>query len=188
VPPPFDVVRRGFDRGQVLSYVRVLSERVRDLESRLTAEGSVPEAADRTARDPLEGVADHLRGLLEAFDDEVGRQRRKAELEATVVTAEARTAAAQMRLEAQAVHEDAVAEARRILLVAREEAAAVRTEATTLRESAIADLRAIRDRMRRSLNELEAGIGEGESPQVIVLDEPGEESPSIEQPESAPGK
>jgi hypothetical protein len=190
VPPPFDVARRGFDRGQVLAHVRALAERIRDLESRLArSEHARAEAKAGRSEDPLAGASDHVRGLLEAFDEEVDRQRRRAELEATVVTAEARTAAAQMRLEAQNVHEEAVAEARRIVSVAREEAAAMRTEAATMREAALADLRAIRDRMRRSLEELEVGVDQGEPHQVIVLDEPpaGDASP-VREAGSAAGK
>ena len=189
VPPPFDVVRRGFDRGQVLLHLRALADRIRDLESRVaTTDGSstAEPSTGEGAGDPLDGVSEHLRALLGAFDEEVARQRRKAKREATVVTAEARTAAAQMRLEAQDVHEEAVSEARRILLVAREEAAAVRAEATSLRESAIADLRSIRERMRRSLDELESSIDQGGAERVIVLDEPpAKDQPTLPQASSS---
>ncbi|HEX6331212.1 MAG TPA: hypothetical protein VF129_07990 [Actinomycetota bacterium] len=193
IPPPFDVVKRGFDRGQVLAHLRVLSDRIRELEMRLASANGAPGAAT-TAQAPgdrLEGVPDHLRAVLAAFDDEVARQRRKAELEATMVVAEARTAADQMRLEAQNAHEEAVAEARRILVVAEEEATTVRTEAATVRESAIADLRTIQDRMRKSLDELETsidqgeheiGIDQGEPEHVILLDDaPAGDLPPIPQ-------
>lgn len=190
VPPPFDIARRGFDRGQVLAVIRMLTERIRDLESRLAhSEHALAEEQARRSDDPLEGTPDHVRELLEAFDEEVHRQRRRAELEATVVTAEAQTAAAQMRLEAQNAHEEAMAEARRIVSMAQDEAATMRTEAATMQEAAIDGLRAIRDRMRRSLEELEAGVDQGEARRVIVLDERSANGPPpIREAEGAANK
>jgi hypothetical protein len=176
--PSFDVVRRGFDREQVLGHLRTLGERVRDLEERATrAEAALAEArrGDPADRDPMERVAEHVRGLVEGFDQEVDRQRRKAELEATVMLAEARTEAAQLRLDARAAEEESVAEAQRLLRVAREEAATIRGEALSLREAALTEVRAIHDRMRSSLRELEAGlVGRDVGDRVIVLAEPAE--------------
>lgn len=174
---PFDVVRRGYDPDQVLRRLRELGDRIRDLESgmqdgeiRLPDAPAAPE--DSTPTDPLVGVAEHIRGLVEAFDREIGRQRRTAELEATVVVAEARTEAAQARLDARAAEEGALAEAERLLRAAREEAETMRRDALTLRESTLIELREIRDRMRTSLFELESGLPEDvDGARVIVLED-----------------
>jgi hypothetical protein len=173
---PFDVVRRGFDREQVLEYLRTLGNHIRVLEARLAAgephEGSVPGGLT-SAADPLDGVAEHVRELVEAFDREIDRQRRKAELETTVLLAEARTEAAQMRLDARTAEEEALAEAERILKVARADAETLQREAIVLRESTLADLREMRDHMRTSLFELESGLpDDADRGRVIVLEDP----------------
>jgi hypothetical protein len=174
---PFDVVRRGYDRDQVLRRLRELGDRIRDLESGMeVGEIRLPDAPapleDAPPADPLVGVAEHIRELVEAFDREIDRQRRKAELEATVVVAEARTEAAQMRLDARAAEEQALAEAERLLTVAREDAETLRRDALALRESTLIDLREIRDRMRTSLFELESGLPEDvDAGRVVVLED-----------------
>jgi hypothetical protein len=190
---PFDVVRRGFDREQVLERLRALGERIRELESRVAnGEVRLPDAPGRpdapSPKDPLDGVAEHVRDLVEAFDQEIDRQRRKAELEATVVIAEARTEAAQMRLDARAAEEDSLAEAERILKVAKADAETLRREALVLRESTLTELRGIRDRMRTSLLELESGLPEDvDGGRVIVLEEaPLGTHPPVAQPGGPP--
>jgi hypothetical protein len=186
-PPPappsdqitFDVVRRGFDRVQVTERLGALGERIRELETGLAgARGALAEAGGTSVSDPFEAVSRHVRELVEAFDHEVDRQRRKAELEATVVMAEARTEAAQMRLEARAAEEEALAEAERLLRVAQADAATLRREALALRESTLTELRGIRDRMRSSLHELESGLSvDGDGGRVIVLEEAQHDGP-----------
>jgi hypothetical protein len=191
--PPFRVVRRGFDRAQVLEHVRRADERVAELEHRL--EQALVELADAqwqlgalkreregapsAERDPYEGVSEHVMELVRAFDREKELLRRRAELEATGLVAEARTEAARMRLEIQGAEERAHAQIQHLLAEAEEEAERVRAELAPLRELALSQARAIRDRMRLSLLELDAILppepAEAPAPnEVIVLEEASE--------------
>lgn len=200
VVPPFDIVRRGFDRDQVLEHLSRAEERAAELESRL--EGALiqlaetrrelfearrePESAPEAARDPLEGVSEHVLELVRGFDREVERLRRRAELDATGIVAEARTEAARMRLEAQGAEERARAQVEVLLGEAREEAESVRAQLAPLRELTLSQARAIRDRMRISLLELDAILPEDPpEDRVVVLGEaPQTPAPPLDLPPS----
>ena len=187
--PPFRVVRRGFDRQQVLEHVSRAEERAAELESRLE-EALIrlaetrrelleaqrePDPAPGADRDPYEGVSEHMMELVRGFDREVERLRRRAELDATVILAEARTEAARMRLQAQREEEQARAHVEQLIDEARREAESVRAQLAPLRELTIGHARAIRDRMRISLLELDAMIpADPTDEQVIVLGEASE--------------
>jgi hypothetical protein len=184
---PFDVVRRGYDREQVLEHLGRAEERAAELESRLeealiqlaetrrelmeARRAPEPSVADR---DPFEGVSEHLLEVIRAFDDDVARLRRRAELEATGIVADARTEAARMRLDAQGEEERARARAEELLGEAEREAESIRAQLAPLRELTLSQARAIRDRMRISLIELDAVLPAELEPQVIVLEEPVE--------------
>ena len=119
--------------------------------------------------------------LVRGFDREVERLRRRAEFEATGVVAEARTEAARMRLEAQGAEDRARAQVEQLLGEAQQEAESVRAQLAPLRELTLSQARAIRDRMRISLLELEAILpaDPAEEPAqepVIVLGEASEPS------------
>lgn len=187
--PPFQIVRRGFNREQVLQHVSRAEERAAELESRLE-EALIqlaetrrellearrePDPAPGADRDPYEGVSEHVMELVRGFDREVERLRRRAELDATGIVAEARTEAARMRLEAQGAEEQARAQVERLIGEATEEAESVRAHLAPLRELTLGHARAVRDRMRISLLELDALLpSDPEQEQVIVLGEASE--------------
>lgn len=204
--PPFRVVRRGFAREQVLEHLRRVDDRVAELEERLEqalidlaearrelgALRREHEATETIERDPYEGISEHVMELVRGFDREIDRLRRRAEFEATGVVAEARTEAARLRLEAQGAEERAREQVEIVLGEARREAESVRAQLAPLRELALSQARAIRDRMRVSLIELDAilpseaadepDVGPREGP-VIVLGEAAETpSPPLDVP------
>ena len=203
--PSFEVVRKGFNREQVLVHLRLLGERVSELETRLDrakrdlrsaqielarTENERDEARrkadDLQARvdDPAAGdrepyaVSTHMMELAREFDRDVDLLRTKADLEAKRVVAEARTDAANRRIEAVGALKEARAKAERLLQEARDDAAEVRAQVAPLRELTISQAEALRDRMRTSLLELEAlmAVRSGDEP-VIVVGEAQEEQP-----------
>ena len=193
--PPFPIVRRGFAREQVLEHLGRANERVAELEGRLEqalidlAEARRElhtllrerDAAASAERDPYEAVSEHVMDLVRGFDREVERLRRRAEFEATGVVAEARTEAARMRLEAQGAEDRARTQVEQLLGEAQQEAESVRAQLAPLRELTLSQARAIRDRMRISLLELDAILpaDPAEEPAqepVIVLGEASEPS------------
>ena len=135
----------------------------------------------------MAGVSRHVTDLLRGFDEEIERQRRGVELEFTGMLAEARTEAAQLRIDAQTEADQARGRADRLLREAQEEAARVRSEMEALRGSTLDELRGMRDRMRSSLKELEVALPEDEeSGQVIVLGDT-EHVPPAPRPAPPPG-
>ena len=210
--PPFRIVRRGFDREQVQERLSRAEDRASrsegraaELESRLEqalielAEARRELAEARTEhdppatveRDPYEGVSEHVMELVRGFDREVDRLRRRAELDASGIVAEARTEAARMRLEVQKAEERARAQVELLLGEARKEAEDVRAQLAPLRELTLSQARAIRDRMRISLLELDAILPyEPAEEPVIVLGEASDApAPPVDlPPPSPPGK
>ncbi len=192
--PSFDLVRRGYSPDQVREHLKRGEERMRELEARLArAVGELADArqsvesAATARRDPLEGVSQHVVDLVRGFDEEIERQRRMADLEATGLLAEARTEAARMRMDAQSVADQSRGQAERMLAEAREEAARIREQVETLRASTMSDVRELRDRMRASLRELDAAVpDEPGQPRVIVLEEPVGKVPPAPQPSAPP--
>ena len=122
--------------------------------------------------------------LVRGFEREVERLRRRAELDATGIVAEARTEAARMRLDAQGAEERARAQVEQLLGEAREEAEGVRAQLAPLREMTLNQARAIRDRMRISLLELDEILPEDlAEDRVVVLGEASETSvPPLDMP------
>jgi hypothetical protein len=176
--PRFEVVRHGFDPDQVLEHLRGMDQRQRDLERRLRAAiddlAEARRATEAAAADQpgsIEAASARVMELIRGFEQETERQRRRAELEATGIVAEARTDAARARMEAQAVEEEARNRSRRVLEEAEQEAARVRAELAPLRETTLREFRAIRDRMRISLQELDAVLPDDADRRVIVIDE-----------------
>jgi len=198
-PPSFRVVRKGFDQEQVKSHLRMVGERVSGLESRLDraqrdlqqarvgleqSQGDRDEArreleelrrtidsSPAPDRDPYEGISEHVLQLVREFDRDVELLHGKADLEARRLVAEARTDAANRRIEAMEAEKEARALAERLLKEARDEAANVKAQLEPLREWTVSQAEAIRDRMRTSLLELDAVMeGSDEEPVIVVSD------------------
>jgi chromosome segregation ATPase len=198
-------VRKGLDQEQVLDHLRLVGQRVSDLESRLDrAQRDLQQArvgleqsqSDRdqalrkveelrqeidsspTPHDPYEGISEHVLQLVREFDRDVELLRGKADLESRRLVAEARTDAANKRIEAMEEEKEARGLAERLLKEAREEAANVKAELAPLREWTVSQAQAIRERMRTSLLELDAVMAEGSDEEpVIVVGEAHESQP-----------
>jgi chromosome segregation ATPase len=204
--PSFRVVRKGFDQEQVLGHVRLVGQRVSDLESRLDraqrdleqarveleqsqrdgdqARGKIQELQQKIdssptpQRDPYEGISEHVLQLVREFDRDVELLREKANLESRRLVAEARTDAANKRIEVIEAEKEARALAERLLKEARDEAANVKAQLAPLREWTMSQAQAIRERMRTSLLELDAVMAEGsEQEPVIVVGDAQEDQP-----------
>jgi len=203
---PFEVVRKGFRREQVLAYLHLVEERISDLETRLDqtkrdlrqahadlerTEHERDEARRRLGE--LEatdegssvvgeipaGVSQQVMELVQNFDRDVDLLRTKADLEARRIVAEARTEAANKRIEGVGALREAREQADRLLQQAREEAADVRAHLRPLRELALSEAEALRDRMKTSLLELEAAMGVvSRDDPLIVLGEAQEQHPA----------
>jgi DNA repair exonuclease SbcCD ATPase subunit len=203
--PSFKIVRKGFDQEQVLGHLRLVGQRVSELESRLDrAQRDLQQARagldqslsdrDQARRkveelqqkidsspapdDPYEGISEHVLQLVREFDRDVELLRGKADLESRRLVAEARTDAANKRIEAMEAEKEARGLAERLLKEAREEAANVKAELAPLREWTVSQAEAIRERMRTSLLELDAVMAEGSDQEpVIVVGEAQEGQP-----------
>jgi chromosome segregation ATPase len=207
-------VRRGFDQEQVLGHLRLVGQRVSDLESSLDraqrdlqqarvgleqsqrdrdqARGEIEELRQKIDssptphRDPYEGVSKHVLQLVREFDRDVELLRGKADLESRRLVAEARTDAANKRIEAIGAEKEARALAERLLKEARDEAANVKAQLAPLREWTVSQAQAIRERMRSSLLELDAVMTEGSDEEpVIVVGEAQEGQPGETREEHA---
>jgi len=205
--PSFRIVRKGFDQEQVLGHLRLVGQRVSDLESRLDrtqhdlgqarvglqqsqrdrdqARGMVEElrqqidSSPTPHRDPYEGIPEHVLQLVREFDRDVQLLRGKADLESRRLVAEARTDAANKRIEAIEAEKEARALAERLLKEARDEAANVKAQLAPLREWTVSQAQAIRERMRTSLLELDSVMAEGSDQEpVIVVGEAQEGQPA----------
>jgi hypothetical protein len=219
--PSFKTVWKGFDQEQVLSHLRLVGQRVSDLELRLDrAQRDLQQARagleqsqsdrDQARRkveelrqkidssptphgDPYEGISEHVLQLVREFDRDVELLRGKADLESRRLVAEARTDAANKRIEAMEAEKEARALAERLLKEAREEAANVKAELAPLRDWTVSQAEAIRERMRTSLLELDAVMAEGSDQEpVIVVGEaqdgqPGETREDHAVPGDSPG-
>jgi chromosome segregation ATPase len=204
--PSFRIARKGFDQEQVLAHVRLVGERVSDLESKLgraerdlqqarvgleqsqrdrdQARGEVEELRQKIDssptpdREPYEGISEHVLQLVREFDRDVELLRGKADLESRRLVAEARTDAANKRIEAIEAEKEARALAERLLKEARDEAANVKAQLAPLREWTVSQAQAIRERMRTSLLELDAVMAEGSDQEpLIVVGEAQEDQP-----------
>jgi hypothetical protein len=181
--PVFKTVKRGFDPGQVLEYLKKLGERVQGLEGQLAqAQRDLDQARGRTAApsDPYAGVSTHVAALLRGFDQEVDRARAKAEADAGRIQAEAK---AKADLEIGQAHEAAER---------------IRMDQERLRDSSAMSLRSMRDHMAKSLHEIEAALesvpgGSTQAPEgegVMVLheaDRPATAGVSVPNPPSETG-
>jgi septal ring factor EnvC (AmiA/AmiB activator) len=195
--PSFRIVRKGFDQEQVLGHLRLVGQRVSDLESRLDraqrdlqqarvgleqsqrdrdqARGKVEElrqqidSSPTPRRDPYEGIPEHVLQLVRKFDRDVELLRGKADLESRRLVAEARTDAANKRIEAMEAEKETRALAERVLTEARDEAANVKAQLAPLREWTMSQAQAIRERMRSSLLELDAVMIEGADQEPVIM-------------------
>ncbi|HEY6651281.1 MAG TPA: hypothetical protein VI364_03190, partial [Actinomycetota bacterium] len=112
--------------------------------------------------------------------------RGKADLESRRLIAEARTDAANKRIEAMEAEKETRALAERVLKEARDEAANVKAQLAPLREWTMSQAQAIRERMRSSLLELDAVMVEGADQEpVIMLGEAKEGQPGETREEHA---
>ena len=208
--PSFEVVRKGFNREQVLAHLHLVGKRISDLETRLDrtkrelrkanadmdrAENERDEARRRVDElqsmvdvassgdlDPSERVSNQVMELVQNFDRDVELLRTKADLEARRIVAEARTDAANKRIEGVGALREAREQADRLLEQARDEAADVRAHLRPLRELALSEAEALRDRMKTSLLELEAAMGVVSKEQPVIVVGEAQEEPSSEAP------
>lgn len=195
--PSFRIVRKGFDQEQVLGHLRLVGQRVSDLESRLDraqrdlqqarvgleqsqrdrdqARGKVEELRQKvdssppSDRDPYEGISEHVLQLIREFDRDIELLRGKADLESRRLIAEARTDAANKRIEAMEAEKETRALAESVLKEARDEAANVKAQLAPLREWTMSQAQAIRERMRSSLLELDAVMIEGSDQEPVIM-------------------
>jgi cell division septum initiation protein DivIVA len=212
--PSFEVVKKGFNREQVRMHLLLVGERMSDLETRLDrttrdlrhAELELERSRDECEqerrrvdelqsmidslspgdRDPYAGVSQQVMDLLHEFDRGVELLRTKADIESRRIIAEARTEAANRRIEALGSVKEARAQAERLLQQARDDAADIRAQLRPLRELTMSQAEAFRDRLKTSLLELEAlmAVRSADEP-VIVLGEPVDEA-ADEAPNEAP--
>jgi chromosome segregation ATPase len=215
--PSFRIVRKGFDQEQVLGHLRLVGQRVSDLESRLDrAQRDLQQARvgleqsqrdrDQTRRkvdelrqkidssppprrDPYEGMSEHVLQLVREFDRDVELLRGKADLESRRLIAEARTDAANKRIEAMEAEKETRALAERVLKEARDEAANVKEQLAPLREWTMSQAQAIRERMRSSLLELDAVMADGadQEPVIVVGEAQGDQPEGTREDHAVPG-
>jgi cell division septum initiation protein DivIVA len=185
----FEIVRKGFNREQVTAHLQLVGKRISDLQTRLdratrdlrTTQADLERSRNGSdeARGGVDrGVSEHVIELVREFDRDVELLRTKADLESQRIVAEARTEAANKRIEAVGSVREARAQADRLLQEARADAAEIRAQLKPLRELTLSQAEALRDRMKTSLMELEAfmAVRVGEAP--IVVGEAQEEQPS----------
>ena len=120
-------------------------------------------------RDPYEGVSEHVLQLIREFDRDIELLRGKADLESRRLIAEARTDAANKRIEAMEAEKETRALAESVLKEARDEAANVKAQLAPLREWTMSQAQAIRERMRASLLELDAVMIEGSDQEPVIM-------------------
>jgi chromosome segregation ATPase len=215
--PSFRIVRKGFDQEQVLGHLRLVGQRVSDLESRFEraqrdlqqarvgleqsqrdrdqARGEIAELRQKVDssptphREPYEGISQHVLQLVREFDRDVELLRGKADLESRRLVAEARTDAANKRIEAIQEEKEARALAERLLKEARDEAANVKAQLAPLREWTVSQAQAIRERMRTSLLELDSVMAEGsdQEPVIVVGEAQEDQSEGTREDHRVPG-
>jgi DivIVA domain-containing protein len=188
--PEFEMVRRGYDPGQVRAYLRLVADRVQMLEAHVRQLGSELDEARRrkdealagstAGADPYEAMSVRLADLMRTFDADVARLRGEAQTEADRIVAEAKAEGDRTRADAERADQDARAQAERLVREAREEADRVVSSAKAFRETAMDEFRAMRDRMLKSARALEALLEEEPSERVIVLEDADESSPWAE--------
>jgi chromosome segregation ATPase len=216
--PSFEIVRKGFNRDQVLAHMRLVGERVLDLETRLDRAkldlsetwGELERSRDELEQErrrvdelesmvdaeaddhnPYTSVPEHVMDLLHEFDRDVELLRAKADVESRRIVAEARTEAANKRIEALGSVKEARVQAERLLQQARDDAADLRAQLKPLRELTLSQAECFRDRLKTSLLELEAlmAVRSADDP-VIVVGEARHEPPAevpAERPSPANG-
>jgi len=200
-PPTFNLVRRGFDPDQVVTYLRGVAQRVQALETKVhDLEKERDEArrerdialeawdqAKESRGDPYGAMSAHVADLVRAFDEEVERLRRDAQAEADRILTRAKSEAERTQLEVQGAEAEARTQAEHIVRQAREEAdqivAQARVEADRVQRDLLAmhgstlnELRIIRDHMANSIKELE-GVLNGDRV-VVVGEADGEGAPA----------
>jgi cell division septum initiation protein DivIVA len=204
--PSFETVRKGFNREQVLVHLHLVVERISDLETRLDRAKrdlrttrvdlersrdecdqarrrvdelqSMVDSISAGDRDPYAGVSQHVMELVHEFERDVELLRTKADIDSRRIVANARTEAANKRIEAVGSVREARRQADRLLQEARDNAANVRARLRPLRELTLSQAEALRDRMRTSLLELEGLMATGLDDAPIVVGEAQEEHPN----------
>jgi cell division septum initiation protein DivIVA len=139
--PTFATVRRGYDPVQVLEYVTRLTDHldaleteVRRLQAELSERDVAPKEQAPTARDQYEGVGARVADLMRTFDQDVERLHQDAEAEAGRIVAEARSEADRIHQEAQRLKGEAGAKAERVQAKARTEADRIALDAQSKAE------------------------------------------------------
>lgn len=139
--PTFATVRRGYDPAQVLEYVTRLTDHldalateVRRLKAELGQRAVAPEEQAPTGEDQYEGVGARVADLMRTFDRDVERLHEDAEAEAGRIVAEARSEADRIQQEAERSRGEAAAEVERVQAEARTEADRIRLDAQSKAE------------------------------------------------------
>lgn len=179
--PEFEIVRRGYDPGQVLAYLRLVADRIQTLEMHVRqlgqeldeARGQKGEAlgTSTAGEDPYEAMSARLADMMRSFDADVERLRGEAQVEADRIVAEAKAEADRTRVEAENAEREARVQAERVAREAREEADRIMSNISALRETSLKEFKLMRDRMLMSARELEAVLEEESTDRVIVLEQ-----------------
>jgi cell division septum initiation protein DivIVA len=149
--PRFPIVRRGYDPGQVTEHLkgvagrmRVLEDRVSELESELDREGPQDQPSQPTAapEDPYALMSGRMAEVVRSLDQDVERMRQEAEAEARRIVDEAKAEAERGSRDIEKLHKKAKVETDGMLADATAEADRIRVDAQATAE----DLRAEAER------------------------------------------
>lgn len=209
--PTFDVVKRGFDRQQVLDYSARVVDMVQDLEKQLHLVRSEAEEAARrpddltggqdgvagnveAEADPYQAMSSHVAEVLRAMDRDVEARRQEVETQAESRRRQAETEAGGIvhaaKAEADRILDDAraaVAEERAAATENMQRADAAAAEIGMRRAGALRELTQLRDLLFDTIQELEKVKVLGERPQEIRLDDAVGSEPSPATGENAGG-
>lgn len=184
----FGTVRRGFDAGQVSTYLNRVADQVATLEARVAEleSGRAAAPAETGSSDPYESMSSQLVAVMKAFDEDVERLRGEAEAEADRMIADAQAETERIRSDAETRAEEVLATASSSLERIKRDAEADLAQLTAKRASITSELDVIRDRLLITLDQLpEADTLETPAPAhtldvVEILDEPdGDRGPEV---------
>jgi len=179
--PTFGKIWRGYDPDEVSAYVKrlkgriqVLGHNVADLEAELDqARKRIGGGTDSSGRDEaFETIAQRLTAVLQAFDEDMQRLRKEAQVEADEILEAAKADADRIRVDAQANAEEVRAEAERAAKDASEKANELLSGLETQRDSLLEEIRALKDRMLEAAKAIIPASDAGQqTDEVMIVDE-----------------
>lgn len=184
----FGTSRRGFDPGQVSTYLNRVADQVATLEARVAELESdlVAGRAENGSPDPYETISSQLVAMMKAFDEDVERLRREAAAEADLMVADAKAETQRIRSDAEMKADEVLATASASLEGIKRDAEAELAQLTAERSSITRELLAIRERLLLAIDQLpEAETPETSAPAtaldvVKIIDEPvGDRGPDV---------